>query len=313
MYKLFLLASALIITPLGLNGNPITTKYSDIIDINPQINIVCSEYLQSKGFNDIQLKTLRTGSYEWENTYAFTMPTTELLGRTIFMSPRMLESLEQQAIDKNLISVYDKFVLLHEMGHLYPYGLEYALLNSKIDRLMNAGITGIILIICEKLLSITRLEKFNYTLPAPKNDILEAFRRTEYLGLFYLPPAKTIAHPNTSNHENIIFKSILTASVLALSAATYLTVAKRLPILRKFKKLTFRHEDKKIETHVKKACDEQDADSFSLQLLSRSELETLYEYFAIEKDIPIIIDESAYHPSSHDRWIAIGAEIDSRG
>ena len=304
-------------------GGFIEIKQDDVVGIDPQIEQACSVYCKSKGFDGIQFKALQPcSSYKWDRghgyVYAFTIPKSGQFGHVIFMSPQMLESINEGIKNKNSIPIYDRYTLLHELGHFYPYGRECADLDSKIGTLLGVGSAGVILsFLFRQGQGVGRANLFF----DPKNALMQAYL-VEVLrygecrlleGSPYLLLNEAVTARNASKYINTICKGILTASVLIVSTAIYLLVAKRLPIVRKFKKYTFNSEDKKLEMRTKDACEEQDADNFSLKLLSIPELEELCEFFAVYKDVPMVANEGTCHQSIHAQWIAATAELEKRG
>lgn len=87
----------------------------------PRVEEVCLRYLKSKGLPAYRMKRVNSQLFIYQGIYAFAIPDLE----TIFLTERMTHSIEKNLDENFEISIFDKFVLLHESGHLNPLGLEH--------------------------------------------------------------------------------------------------------------------------------------------------------------------------------------------
>ena len=269
----YIIISAIILISACAISRPMTVAYfnSMITSIDPQVEKACTDYLNSKGFSGIAFKAVAKDMWiiGSSNTYAFTMPTRH--PGTIFMSWHMEDSIKQNLDNQQPISIYDRFTLLHELGHLhplYPYEQEFR--------------------------QVARM------------SLLAA------LGIW--PSLAGLAFAAVNNNKIIKIGSMgmLFASVGSLAASIYFYNTKIFSIKQRFKKLTFSHADKEFEKHIKNACEEQDADNFSITHLSVEELKELYAYFSAFNNELIVEDENAYHPTIDEECLAIIAELEKR-
>lgn len=250
--------------------------------IDPEVKRACKKYLASKGFNGFQV-SLAIHPLTDFSVYAYTVP--DDYSHTVFITSRMMDSIKRNLDNKLSLSVYDRFTLLHELGHLNPYGhefqQEYAHHWEQITTLCKAGGIGIASLWILGLGLAFSSDKIN----------------------------SVISNQNLNRLGGLTFLSTF-LSTFGVSAHIYAT--KIIQINGKFKKYTFSHSDKKYEEHVKKACEETDADLFALKLLNRQELNELYSHFSSQTDQFMKDEDNQYHPTPYEQCTAIEVELATR-
>lgn len=319
----------IIITIITSIPTEIKSALFDIIDpwqrltseVEPIIKEACIQYLNNKGFENISLRELHKmtelgGSYMDlnipSNTYACTRPP----HRTIFLSPEMVNSIKKNIDNNEPISIYDKFVLLHEMGHLYPYGCEHPLLlkrSNELTIIINSFPVAVEICACCGLGGVLTWMLYNGDIIAAKlfmkkeydHKILDSKNQLSYKSLAAWLCVLTAAIVNGYFRRNAFQKEL---SDIQQKIST---------IQQSFKKWTFSHQDKSIEKHVKDQCEELDADQFALNLLSIQELEDLYIYISQFNTAQAAQwysreCQNAIHASPKDYCLAITAEMERR-
>ncbi len=140
-------------------------------NLEPRVEEVCLRYLKSKGLPALSMKKANYQLFTYNEIYAFAILD---LG-TIFLSERMMHSIEKNLNENLEISIFDKFVLLHESGHLNPLGLEYKRFIDTLYKKM--VISGAIVSIVSffALLDCKKINLFNsLTLATVVSSILAA-------------------------------------------------------------------------------------------------------------------------------------------
>lgn len=122
-------------------------------NLEPRVERACLDYLETKGLPAFRIKKARNELVGQSQIYAFAIP--EL--KTIFLSESMVASIQINLNENLEMSILDKFVLLHESGHLHPLGIEYErFINSLYKKMVISGATvGIVsflgLLACKKI------------------------------------------------------------------------------------------------------------------------------------------------------------------
>ncbi len=252
--------------------------------VDPIVEKACDEYLKSKGFSDIYLKTYQPYRRLLSNSdlsYAFTVP--EINSKTIFLTGRMEATIKKDLENNQSIAIYDRFTLLHELGHLHPYGLEHKrLCETKDDRAtMKAAYMGLILV--ASMAGAIIAKEFDNKACA---EICAYAALASCFSMSIAPTVFTILDANIAES-----------------------------IQQKYQKHTFHHPDNEYEKYIKASCEEQDADHFAFALLADAELKELYEYYdnALSNNVQIGSSaEDDVHATDRETFINIGAEIDRR-
>lgn len=246
---------------------------SMIQPIDSEVASACNQYCISKGFNDIDFATLKDYKRFSGNCYACTLR--EAHDTTIFLSPKMIASIKEQIAHQKPISIYDRFVLLHELGHLYPYGYECAQQEKNAYAFFGAALGfGVV------------------------GGIANAL----------VPRAHTPDYIATKAYLSI---AILSAQLASCALGSYIYLTKVLAVKYTFKKWGFMHVDGEFACYAQQAYEERDADQFALELLSTWELNNLFALIS-SWNSSSITDEDAYHPTPHERCTAIVKEIKRR-
>lgn len=282
--------------------------------VDSRVEKFCSDYLKSKGFEeDISFRSFTHWRID-DRTYAFTTPTR----RKIFMSSDMVRSITFNLLAQKPVSIFDRFTLLHELGHLYPlyphvrdhecpygrdyydlqiksdiYKREYYDLQSRTDSFSVGGLLGIYLVLVG-------------TLVARETGIID----NEVIQECFAP--LFIASLGSIGVSSCIYSIKMLAIQRAMSICSSKMLAIEQAIKQRFKKLAFTHADKEYETYIKNACEEQDADSFALALLSTDELQEFYAHCSSLNGQPSIEDEDGYHQTAQELCLAIMAELEKR-
>lgn len=140
-------------------------------NLEPHVEEVCLRYLKSKGLPAFSMKKASSHLFTYNGIYAFAILD---LG-TIFLSERMIHSIEKNLNENLEISIFDKFVLLHESGHLNPLGLEYKIFIDTMYKKMVISGVAVSIVSFLALLACKKINLFNsLTLAAIVSSILAA-------------------------------------------------------------------------------------------------------------------------------------------
>lgn len=139
-------------------------------NLDPRVEEACLHYLKSKGLPAFRMKKAYSQFID-HGIYAFAILD---LG-TIFLSERMMHSIEKNLNENLEISIFDKFVLLHESGHLNPLGLEYKrFIDTLYKKMVISGVT-VSIVSFLALLACKKINLFNsLTLATIVSSILAA-------------------------------------------------------------------------------------------------------------------------------------------
>lgn len=101
--------------------------------LDPLVEAACKDYLKSKGLDTrcqrIAIKAFNNHSWSIsDHTYAFTVRAR----RTIYLSLRMVSSIKHALDHHQPLHIYDRFTLLHEVGHIFPYGFEHDRFSTEL-------------------------------------------------------------------------------------------------------------------------------------------------------------------------------------
>jgi hypothetical protein len=183
-----------------------------------------------------------------QDAYAFTPGAP--YNRTIYLSPAMIHSIQTDLQKTGTLSAYNRFVLLHEMGHVLPYGFAPSQLEKH-----NTGnwLSGIFMYsigtIGSMILLIAMIEEYRDT---PVHLVIALCLATQLTGW---GTSGLLKAGKLSEHTRALEED--------------------------FQKKTFVCSDPEFKKHFTRFLEERDADLFAIQHLDTNELQELYDFLQI--------------------------------
>ncbi len=294
-YFILLILSVLSVSPVLTKMMQIFPEY-ELGWLDKEVEKVCRDYLASKGFEfkKIGLSKLKksfslsgplpaprfdlnSGTFEfddgadgfWKNldAYAFAI----LEKNAIVLSPQMIASIKYSLQQTGQLTIYDKYVLLHEVGHLFPYGVDYEKACEKgADRLFPFFVVAGSLVF-EVIIGAIALDMVNHFKASPS----------------------TVSF--VENGWLVMLGATSVAAVVSLIPFLY-NVSESQKVTDTFEKTKLNYLNPQFKGHMATVLEERDADVFAFNHFSQSELEEYALVYFQEQEtvVPEVFIEREY-------------------